>query len=77
MRKIAEGLTNKVSAVLKSFFFSPFQLVVTVNLNLVQGNKIMFSLVHKPVLQMYRVNTNKEWKVSLLLVVVESEKFML
>lgn len=77
MRKIAEGLTNKVSAVLKSFFFSPFQLVVTVNLNLVQGNKIMFSLVHKPVLQMYRVNTNKEWKVSLLLVVVESEKFIL
>lgn len=77
MRKIAEGLTNKVSAVLKSFFFFPFQLVVTVNLNLVQGNKIMFSLVHKPVLQMYRVNTNKEWKVSLLLVVVESEKFML
>lgn len=76
MRKIAEGLTNKVSEVLKSFF-SPFQLVVTVNLNLVQGNKIMFSLVHKPVLQMYRVNTNKEWKVSLLLVVVESEKFML
>lgn len=76
MRKIAEGLTNKVSEVLKSFF-SPFQLVVTVNLNLVQGNKIMFSLVHKPVLQMYRVNTNKEWKVGLLLVVVESEKFML
>lgn len=76
MRKIAEGLTNKVSEVLKSFF-PPFQLVVTVNLNLVQGNKIMFSLVHKPVLQMYRVNTNKEWKVSLLLVVVESEKFML
>lgn len=76
MRKIAEGLTNKVSEVLKSFF-SPFQLVVTVNLNLVQGNKIRFSLVHKPVLQMYRVNTNKEWKVSLLLVVVESEKFML
>lgn len=65
MKKIAEDLFTEDSEVLKSFFFfvpTPFfQRVVTVILNLVQGNLIAFSVDHfrepkiRPVLQIYHV----------------------